>query len=407
MLNNSWRRSALLRNPYNHGNTISRAPHNSLPLASTESLAVRCVRLVITMLTTIFLISSVHAQTVDEVRASWRARQGMVRSLSIEWAETSMELITPDEDSETPSAAEVKPVERTYENRGSLLFSGENYYAQTVREHYERGNRKRVVLTSVSDGLRFSFLCDNGASTGIPAANVSPAKERTASFEFRAIFLQYRPDSKKWTEMDVGLLRVRPTRSYLEGKECVVLETPASKEAFQRVYWTDPGRGHSILREQLYAGQALLDQTDVQLAEKVEHGVWPLLGWKVVRFGKSGTPLRSRTARVTRFSINPPTSADDFRTDKYPIGTYVTDKSGGEAVVYIVQANNERRIIQPWEKQLPYETLKNTVTGQGLARESGGLLFGFSLWSLICMVLGIALLVVVAVAILRRTGGNA
>jgi hypothetical protein len=178
------------------------------------------------------------------------------------------------------------------------------------------------------------------------------------------LVIHYRPFNRFYSPINDVAYSLDSKVELLNGRECRRLypETPSRVE---HRYWVDPRRDWIVIRMETYYARKLASRIDVQYAEAPDAN-WVPQAWTHSLYRDAQlTETSTATVLNTETDAELPNSA--FVVE-FPTGTLVTDRLNSKPVVYLVRANNGKRIVTPEERRhrLQYERYINTESGEAV-----------------------------------------
>jgi hypothetical protein len=160
-------------------------------------------------------------------------------------------------------------------------------------------------------------------------------------------------------------LTLRSERPIVDGRTCMVVAIPPSKEkpkGVAREFWVDPAREFILLRWAATQNETIVTEVNISYQADATYA-WAPAAWSAMMFAPNGTLLVSRRVKVTDWSANAKFKKSDFQLS-FPPDTMVNDWRTNKQ--YLVLADGTQRIVTAAEREQPFvlEQLRNTKSGE-------------------------------------------
>lgn len=126
-------------------------------------------------------------------------------------------------------------------------------------------------------------------------------------------------------------------------------------------YEFDSGRGHVATRYSVYGGAGASILRESAQYRQDSAGLWLPTGWEMISLNTNDSVRESIVSRVDEFSVNCPTSGDEFDMQPEP-GSFFRDAVANE--FFVVSDSGHTKLLRPDQLSLSYEEL--TVQSRGV-----------------------------------------
>lgn len=301
--------------------------------------------------------------TLDQIVATWKARQDKVKSASFEFNRKEMIykgsfnwiLASRNVPDPQPNPAKTYRVEGT----GAFRFSGtKSYYSYDM----PRWSPKTKALYQT----RYETVFDGKISKSLqtPASGEQPypngivkkaaRSEPSTLFSLSPITKTLRGHHEKFFT-DLPSFEVTGRTVAINGRQCLELVSESRSNNRREVLHLDKDRGYVMVRHTTFVQERPTWQIDVTYSPD------PLVGWipqeweYMIHDRMDQPPSDSGRFTITKYQLNPELTDGDFDF-VYPPKTLVSDYSSGD-MEYVIQEGGEKGTEIPANLAPSYEEL--------------------------------------------------
>jgi hypothetical protein len=269
----------------------------------------------------------------SEVIAAWRKRQDAVRTFRFAWTERQAH---PKGWIPNPRFPEREWLsipgllhDRSYVVSKTLAVDGDRmrYAFEIDRAEEADGIRVKAQGNGPSDGLglernyRYLSVFDGQRgrvsltslmSSPPPTAHPTPANVDAQDLDTRPIMMALRPLDPVMGHLLLDRAVCNERRRFYRGRSVFLLEERHDPSGWKTMLWVEPERGFLVSRFDAYFEQKLIVAIDIDYEEDPRWG-WIPSGWRVSEMLEDQSRRLICEAIVTRYDINQPIEASEFR----------------------------------------------------------------------------------------------